>query len=88
MRARWGPSIDQPDTGGAVFRKAVQADMGVESSEGDEFSVRTTQPPLLCTGFEGSVKLGVVKELFDYRTGTTKGEEGETKDEESKEVTD
>ena len=37
--------------------------------EGSEITLSTPHPPLLCTGFEGSVKLGIVKDLFTFASG-------------------
>ena len=34
--------------------------------EGTEVELHTSQPPLLCTGFAGSVAMGVAKDLFEW----------------------
>jgi thioredoxin reductase len=47
----------------------VQEDNFESEPEGTETILRTKEPPLLCTGFEGSVALGPVKELFEYGSG-------------------
>ena len=44
--------------------------------------LRTTHPPILCTGFEGSIRLGVVKDLFgwgDFETPEDKEHQGKIK---------
>merc|ERR1712094_51331 len=37
--------------------------------EGTEVELRTPQPPLLCTGFGGSVRLGPARDLFEFSEG-------------------
>ena len=50
------------------------SDENVETGEeGAEIELYTPQPPLLCTGFEGSVALGAVKELFEFSDGDGEG---------------
>eukprot|EP00912_Choanoflagellata_sp_UC4_P001894 UC4_evm1s1214 len=39
---------------------------GIEGILSDTMTFKTPQPPLLCTGFDGGVKMGVVKNLFSY----------------------
>ena len=83
VRARWGTPVEHKvDEVTAPLRVAVAAAERAAASaypdhaEGGEISIRTPKPPLLCTGFEGSIKLGVVKDLFKW--GDPKGEtEGE-----------
>ena len=41
--------------------------------EGTEVSLPTPQAPLLCAGFEGSIALGVVKDLFEWGKGEADG---------------
>ena len=83
VRARWGaPAEHKVDEITAPLRVAVAAAEAAAAraypdyTEGGEVALRTPVPPLLCTGFEGSIKLGVVKTLFEW--GDSKGEvEGE-----------
>ena len=39
---------------------------GAGAEEGTEVALRTPQPPLLCTGFPGSVALGAAREHFAF----------------------
>jgi len=69
VKATWGPPVTHE---GGERREPVQsAAMAAElatmnQTEGSEFVLRTPQPPLLCAGFAGSVKLGVAKDLFAW----------------------
>jgi len=76
VRARWGPNRDDDNLMG-IHREPLPASTSshaaaaavaepTDSTEGAELSLRTPQPPLLCTGFGGSIALGVVKELFEW----------------------
>eukprot|EP01052_Picozoa_sp_SAG31_P025465 SAG31_NODE_2233_length_6136_cov_2.169455_5_plen_569_part_00 len=77
VRARWGPPVEHSGGQHRVPLPAIDT-VGAEASlpshtlertEGAEISIRTPQPPLLCAGFEGSIALGVVKELFAWGKG-------------------
>ena len=69
VKATWGAPVVHE---GGERREPVQsADMVAElaklnQTEGTEFILKTPQPPLLCAGFAGSVKLGVAKDLFAW----------------------
>ena len=46
---------------------ATLAEVGVHAgAEGSELVVHTAQPPVLCTGFEGSVVSGAACDLFEF----------------------
>ena len=72
VRARWGPPAEHA---GGEFRASLDVASVPPGKEGSELTLRTPQPPLLCAGFEGSVALGPVKELFAW--GKKKEEGGE-----------
>ena len=69
VKATWGTPVIHE---GGERREPVQsAEMVAElakmnQAEGTEMILRTPQPPLLCAGFAGSVKLGVAKDLFAW----------------------
>jgi len=69
VKATWGAPVTHE---GGERREPVQSvEMVAElaklnQTEGSEFVLRTPQPPLLCAGFAGSVKLGVAKDLFAW----------------------
>ena len=69
VKATWGTPVIHE---GGERREPVQsAEMVAElakmnQTEGTEMILRTPQPPLLCAGFAGSVKLGVAKDLFAW----------------------
>ncbi len=50
----------------AAAAAAVGGNDDRPGEEGTEMTLRTPHPPMLCTGFEGSVSLGVAKELFAF----------------------
>ena len=76
VHAKWGASVEH--TGGehrlplraANSTATLQEKKSVDTvgKEGTEIILRTSQPPLLCTGFGGSVSMGAAKELFEYVT--------------------
>ena len=72
VRARWGPPAEHA---GGEFRASLDVASVPPGKVGSELTLRTPQPPLLCAGFEGSVALGPVKELFAW--GKKKEEGGE-----------
>ena len=68
VRARWGDAVEheggdhrEPVRSAAAAKAAAKA-----AAAGGEVELRTPQAPLLCAGFEGSVKLGVAKDLFAW----------------------
>ena len=68
VRARWGDAVEheggdhrEPVRPAAAAKAAAKA-----AAAGGEVELRTPQAPLLCAGFEGSVKLGVAKDLFAW----------------------
>mgnify|MGYP002001379148 FL=1 len=66
VRGRWGAPVKHP---GGEHRTAFHnsdADIEEEGEEGTEVELRTPQPPLLCTGFGGSVRLGPARDLFEW----------------------
>ena len=69
VKATWGSPVVHE---GGERREPVQSAAMVaelaklNQTEGTEFVLRTPQPPLLCAGFAGSVKLGVAKDLFAW----------------------
>ena len=69
VKATWGAPVTHE---GGERREPVQSAAMVaelakmNQTEGTEFVLRTPQPPLLCAGFAGSVKLGVAKDLFAW----------------------
>ncbi|QDZ19607.1 pyridine nucleotide-disulfide oxidoreductase [Chloropicon primus] len=68
VRARWGAPAEKS---GGEHRTPIHEDYEEEVGEvGTEVALRTPHPPLLCTGFGGSVALGPAKDLFEW------GEEG------------
>lgn len=81
VRARW-LSTEQPGIPNSelTYRTPVQTDTESDTAEGTEISLHTLQAPLLCAGFEGSVILGAVKDLFDW------GGAGEESEEEPREA--
>ena len=67
VHATWGEAED--DEGSFVSKRRVTEEEKGEDEpgeEGTEIVLRTPQPPILCTGFEGSVSLGVASALFEY----------------------
>lgn len=69
VRARWGAPVKHP---GGEHRTPIHegdADMEETGKEGTEVELRTPQPPLLCTGFGGSIALGPAKDLFELSEG-------------------
>lgn len=76
VRARWGPPVEHP--GGrlrAALHAAAAAAATSNCAEGSELALRTPRPPLLCTGFAGSVAASnVVRDLFEW--GHPQGESG------------
>jgi len=66
VHARWGAPVEH--SGGEHRTPFHNDDEGEEEigKEGTEVELRTPQPPLLCTGFVGSVALGVAKDLFEW----------------------
>ena len=55
------------DSGGDHDKgKGVEREVEESGMVGTELIVKTSAPPILCTGFEGSVALGVVKDLFEF----------------------
>mmetsp|Transcript_54395 Transcript_54395/g.123000 ORF Transcript_54395/g.123000 Transcript_54395/m.123000 type:complete len:585 (+) Transcript_54395:126-1880(+) len=68
VRARWGPPVEHP--GGQLrttLHAARAAAAASDCAEGSELTLRTPQPPLLCTGFAGSVAASaVVRDLFEW----------------------
>lgn len=69
VTATWGAPVHHE---GGDRREPVQAARALaelatmNQTEGVEVVLRTPQPPLLCAGFAGSVKLGVAKDLFAW----------------------
>ena len=61
--ATWKAVEEPPPTG--PLRKPLAADADEASAEGSELVVHTPQPPVLCTGFEGSVA-SAAHHLFDF----------------------
>ncbi len=71
VRARWGAPVDYKS---GEYTVLISDEENVETGEeGAEIELYTPQPPLLCTGFEGSVALGAVKELFEFSDGDGEG---------------
>ena len=69
MRGRWGAPVEYP---GGYYRTPLHdGDEEIEETgeEGTEVELRTPQPPLLCTGFGGSVRLGPARDLFEFSEG-------------------
>ena len=66
VRARWGPPVTHE--GGEHRTPFHDDDAEIEEigEEGAEVTLHTPQAPLLCTGFAGSVKIGVAKDLFEW----------------------
>ena len=79
VHARWGAQVEYA---GGKHRDRLQTTGSVDGTgssdcaEGSEISLRTPQPPLLCTGFEGSVVAGVAAELFQWGKGGDDGADG------------
>jgi hypothetical protein len=68
VRAKWGPPVEHP---GGEFRITLPAASAAVAAsdcvEGSELTLRTPQPPLLCTGFAGSVAASAaVRDLFEW----------------------
>ena len=66
VRTQWGAPVKHP---GGEHRTPIHeedADMEETGEEGTEVELRTPQPPLLCTGFGGSIALGPAKDLFEW----------------------
>ena len=89
VRARWGaPSEKKEGTtlgqyrGYSLFGNDAD-DERKAMAEGTEVELRTPQAPVLCAGFEGSVALGVVKDLFAFA-----GDEDDKKEKEGGEEED
>ena len=88
VRGRFGPPIQYARAAGdlrspvqpSTLNDIEQFRQGV-GLEGTEISLKTPQAPLLCTGFEGSVVLGVVKELFDWSNAGKEVADGHENDE-------
>jgi len=71
VRGRWGAPVEYP---GGYYRTPLHdGDEEIEETgeEGTEVELRTPQPPLLCTGFGGSVRLGPARDLFEFSEGGT-----------------
>jgi len=49
-----------------VGKKRKTIDRKTDTELSDEIVLRTPQPPILCLGFQGSLKLGAVKDLFEW----------------------
>jgi len=64
VKAKWGAPVKHE--GGEHRDKFFDDDFEEIDKEGREVSLRTSQPPLLCTGFAGSVALGAAKDLFEW----------------------
>ena len=62
VHARWGAAVDHP---GGHHRVPVE-DALSSATSGSEITLRSPQPPILCTGFQGSPSLGVAKGLFAF----------------------
>ena len=70
LRARWGAPVKHEGGEHRTPFHSGDADIEERGVEGKMVELRTPQPPLLCTGFAGSVRLGIAKDLFEW------GEEG------------
>jgi len=69
VKARRGPPVKHKDGKHRVPLRESNpegADEDDAATDGAEVSLRTPHRPLLCAGFEGSVRLGVAKELFAW----------------------
>ena len=77
VRARWGPPAEHA---GGEFRASLDVASVPPGKVGSELTLRTPQPPLLCAGFEGSVALGPVKELFAWGKKKEEGAEEDCDD--------
>ena len=66
VHARWGPTPKDDPLPFRVPLQSAEAAMESASPEGTEVTLRTPQPPVLCAGFEGSIAVGVVKDLFEW----------------------
>ena len=65
LKGKWAAPVEYE---GGENRVPIDGDESIEETgeEGAEIELRTPQAPLLCTGFAGSVKMGVAKDLFAW----------------------
>eukprot|EP00931_Biecheleriopsis_adriatica_P009939 TRINITY_DN111030_c0_g1_i1.p1 TRINITY_DN111030_c0_g1~~TRINITY_DN111030_c0_g1_i1.p1 ORF type:complete len:234 (+),score=39.56 TRINITY_DN111030_c0_g1_i1:60-761(+) len=68
VHARWGPSVEHPSGQlRATINSATEAIATSDRKEGSKLTLLTPQPPLLCTGFAGSVAASAtVRDLFEW----------------------
>lgn len=76
VRARWGPPVEHKGRQlRATLQAATAAAAASECAEGSELTLRTPQPPLLCTGFAGSVAASAaVRDLFEWGQSQSDGD--------------
>merc|ERR1719382_1097788 len=93
VKALRGPSVEPEEPAWSDRRRLLPdtTDKDVADAGATELKLETPQAPLLCAGFEGSVRLGAAKDLFAWgkvaEAGEEKGgeeESGEEEDEEAK----
>ena len=83
VRARWGaPTEDKSGPYRTKLPSTATAAADDKPTEGTEMTLQTPQQPLLCVGFEGSVALGVAKDLFEWSSSKKQGaaQDGEGKE--------
>lgn len=67
VRARWGAPVKREGGEHRTPFHGGDADLIEQvGKEGTEIELSTPQPPLLCTGFGGSVAMGAAKDLFEW----------------------
>ena len=93
VRAQWGaPAKDRsgPYRAKLPFESdgldAAMAGGGGKPTEGTDLTLQTPQPPVLCVGFEGSVALGVARDLFEWSSSKQKTQGASSTDGEGGEV--
>ena len=66
VKAKWGAPVEHEGGEHRTAYHGGDAEIEEVGEEGTEVELVTPQAPLLCTGFEGSAALGVVKDLFEW----------------------
>jgi len=77
VKALRGPSVEPEEPAWSDRRRLLPdtTDKDIADAGATELKLETPQAPLLCAGFEGSVRLGAAKELFAWGKVAEVGEE-------------
>lgn len=66
VHAKWEAPVKHPGGEHRDREKFFSDDFEEIGEVGTTIQLRTPQPPLLCTGFAGSARLGAAKDLFEW----------------------